>query len=126
MHNSTIFIYRRCIELYLRIFFGCEIPSKVKIGKNCKFAHNGLGVVIHPEAVIGDNCKINQNVTIGGRSGYTVVPKIGNNVEIGAGAIIIGPITIGDNVKIGAGAIVVKNVPDNAVVRSKPSDIYLS
>jgi serine O-acetyltransferase len=83
-------------------------------------------VVIHPEVVIGDNCKINQNVTIGGRSGYTVVPKIGNNVEIGAGAIIIGPITIGDNVKIGAGAIVVKNVPDNAVVRSKSSDIYLS
>lgn len=126
MHNSKIYAYKRCIELYLRVIYGCEIPSGVIIGKNCKFAHNALGVVLHPETVIGDNCKIGQYVTIGGRSGFEVVPKIGNNVEIGAGALILGPIVIGDNVKIGAGAIVVKDIPANSIVRSKASDIYMS
>lgn len=125
MHKSKIRIYRRLVELYLRVVYGCEIPASVLIGKDCKFAHNALGVVLHPEAVIGDYCKIGQNVTIGGRSGHLVVPKIGNNVEIGANALVLGPIVIGDNVKIGAGAIVVKDVPSNAVVRSDSSKIYL-
>lgn len=111
MHNSNYAFIRRFIEVMLHIIFSCDIPPEVKIGKNCKFAHNALGVVLHPKTVIGDNCSIGQNVTIGGRAGKTTVPVIGNNVLIGANALILGPVTIGDGANIGAGAIVVKDVP---------------
>ena len=45
--------------------YGLCIPSSVKIGKNVYFPHNAVGTVIHPWAVIGNNVKIYQNVTLG-------------------------------------------------------------
>ena len=82
-------------------------------------------VVLHPKVVIGDNCSIGQNVTIGGRAGKTTVPMTGNNVLIGANALILGPVTIGDGAKIGAGAIVVKDVPPHATVIPEASRIII-
>ena len=79
--------------------------------------------MIHPYAIIGENCKIEQNVTIGGRSGITVLPVIGDNVMIGAGALVLGPVKIGDNVQIGAGAVVVNDIPENCVVTGIPAKI---
>jgi len=123
MHHSKSRLIRRLIEIMLRIVFGCDIPPEVQIGENCKFAHNALGVVIHPEVVIGNNVSIGQNVTIGGRSGITKVPVIGDDVLIGANALILGPIVIGNGAKIGAGAIVVKDVPPYATVIPQASRI---
>ena len=111
------------IKMLIRIFFSCDIPYKVKIGKNTKFDHNGLGVVIHEKAVIGDNCTILQHVTIGGKSGLKELPIIGNNVLIGANAIVIGNVRIGDNVTIGAGAVVTKDVPSNCIAAGVPAKI---
>ena len=54
--------------------------------------------MIHARSVIGKNCVIGANVTIGGKSGWWEVPVIGDNVEISAGSRIIGPVRIGDNV----------------------------
>ena len=125
MHNSNFRFISRCIEIYLHIVYSCDIPYKVKIGENCVFAHNALGVVIHPDVVIGANCRIGQNVTIGGRSGKTIVPIIGNNVLIGANALILGPVKIGDGSKIGAGAIVVKDVPAYSTVIPEASKIII-
>lgn len=84
-----------------------------KIGPGFVMIH-GFMTIINSEAIIGSNCTIMHNVTIGG--GNNGVPIIGDNVTIGAGAIIIGGIKIGNNVKIGAGAVVVDDVPDNSVV----------
>lgn len=107
----------------MRVVFACDIPYKTEIGKNVEFPHHALGIVIHPNAIIGDNCKIEQNVTIGGRSGLTVLPQIGNNVMIGAGATVIGPVVVGNNVQIGAGSVVVKDIPDNCEVVGVPAKI---
>ena len=123
MHNSKCYIFRRLLEVFLRIVFSCDIPPKVVIGKNCKFAHNALGVVIHPEAIIGDNCKIGQNVTIGGRSGITVLPVIEDDVEIGANALVLGPVKIGKGSIIGAGSVVIKDVPPYSVVVGNPAKV---
>lgn len=111
------------IRAFMRVVFACDISYKIKIGKNVKFPHHALGVVIHQDAVIGDNCVIEQEVTIGGRSNIDVLPEIGNNVMLGAGAKIIGPVKIGNNVQVGAGAVVVKDVPDNCVVVGVPAKI---
>lgn len=90
--------------------------------RNCgaKFAepprlpHGLNGIIVSHNAVIGMNCTIFHQVTIGeGRGG---APMIGNNVLIGAGAKVIGGIRIGDNVRIGAGCTVMQDVPDNTTV----------
>ena len=111
------------IRLFMRIVFSCDIPYKASIGKNVKFPHHALGVLIHPKAVIGDNSTILHNVTIGGKSGSPNLPVIGKNVLIGAGAIIIGDIKVGDNSIIGAGSVVVKDVPESCVVCGNPAKI---
>ncbi len=108
------------IYVFMRIFLGAVVPYKTKIGNNAVFGHSGLGLVLHPDAVIGDNAYIMHNVTIGGR-GKAQVPIIGNNVFIGTGAIVLGDITIGDDVVIGANAVVIKSVPDNCVMAGVPA-----
>lgn len=90
--------------------------------RNCgaKFAvppllpHGLNGIIVSHNAVIGENCTIFHQVTIGeGRGG---APVIGNNVLIGAGAKVIGGIRIGSNVRIGAGCVVTQDVPDDTTV----------
>jgi serine O-acetyltransferase len=71
--------------------------------------------------LIGANCQINQQVTIG--FSPTGSPTIGNDVKIFAGAILFGGITIGDNVIIGAGALVNKSVAPNCTVAGNPARV---
>jgi serine O-acetyltransferase len=97
------------------------LPLEVEIGEGTQLGYGGLGVVIHPQAQIGENCLISQQVTIGGRSGMQGAPKIGNYVRIGAGAKILGPITIGDFASVGANAVVLKDVGPGMVVAGVPA-----
>ena len=103
---------------------GADIPLNSNLGGGLLIPHPN-GIVIHPAAVIGINCLIFQQVTIGtgAVSGY---PIIGNHVDVGAGAKILGGITIGNNVKIGANSVVIDNVPDNCTVVGVPARIIES
>ena len=85
--------------------------------------HDALGSVFHPDAVIDNNCIIRQGVTIGGRSGYTQLPRLEDSVDVGAHAQILGPIVLGHHSTIGAGAVVVKDVPPYAVVVGNPAHV---
>lgn len=79
-----------------------------------RLPHGLNGIIVSHNAVIGRNCTIFHQVTIGeGRGG---APVIGDNVLIGAGAKIIGGVRIGDNVRIGAGCVVMQDIPDNTTV----------
>jgi serine O-acetyltransferase len=99
---------------------GADIPINTgRIGGGLLLPHP-TGVVIHPEAQIGPNCLIFQQVTIGTgpRPG---VPRIGGHVDIGAGAKILGGVVIGDHARIGANAVVVSDVPAGAVATGIPA-----
>ena len=87
---------------------GADIPLNCRIGGGLLIPHPN-GIVIHPDAQIGVNCLIFQQVTIGTRE-TDGVPEIGGHVDIGAGAKILGQVTIGDHAKIGANAVVTRNI----------------
>lgn len=82
--------------------------------------HGFSGIYISKKSIIGKNCIIFQQVTIGSNdlkeSKNYGAPKIGDNVYIGAGAKIIGNVNVGNNVKIGANCVVVSDIPDNSTV----------
>lgn len=98
---------------------GADIPLNARIEGGLLLPHPN-GIVIHPDARIGPNCLIFQQVTIGTR-GVPGAPVIGGHVDIGAGAKILGPVTIGNHVVIGANAVVLTDVPDNCAAVGIPA-----
>ena len=88
---------------------GADIPLNSQLGGGLVLPHPN-GVVIHPQAQVGSNCLIFQQVTLG-----TVetggMPVVGSHVDIGAGAKLLGPVVVGDHSVIGANAVVLVDVP---------------
>lgn len=84
------------------------------------FIQHGFSTVIDAES-IGENCWINQQVTIG-YSGAEH-PIIGDNCRIHCGAKVLGGITMHNGSVAGANAVVVKDVPENAVVGGVPAKV---
>ena len=106
-----------------RIIFSCSVPYTIVFGKNLRFGHSGLGVVINGDVKIGNNCLIGTGVVIGGSNKINTVPTIGNNVYIATGAKIIGAVKIGNNVVVAANAVVINDVPDNTLVAGVPAQV---
>jgi serine O-acetyltransferase len=107
----TAVFFRRLVILRHRLWSvvtGADIPLNCQIGGGLLIPHPN-GIVIHPEAKIGVNCLIFQQVTIGTRDGAGA-PRVGGHVDIGAGAKVLGDIEIGPHARIGANAVIVKNV----------------
>lgn len=119
-HRKKIPFVGKFISYLNRLLFSIWLPSSAKIGKNFTLGYWGLGIVIHSNSIIGNNCQINQNVTIGRNFGDKKVPVIGDDVYIGAGSVIFGEITIGNNVIIGSNSVINKNIPDNCTVVGNP------
>lgn len=113
------FLYRRA-----RDRFSIEIHETNLIGRRVRFIHQGA-IVLHPYAIVGDDCWIRHGVTLGGRSGYApdVHPTLGRDVRIGVGAVLMGRIRIGDGVRIGPNAVVETDVPAGATVIAPPSSV---
>ena len=100
---------------------GADIPLRTRIGGGLMMIHPN-GVVIHPDAEIGANCMIFQQVTIGTGHGRGV-PEIGSGVMIGAGAKVLGGIRVGHGARIGANAVVLEDVPAGATAVGIPAEI---
>lgn len=129
-HRLSHFLYKRKILFLARLisqigrfFTGIEIHPGARIGRRL-FIDHGMGIVIGETAVIGDNCTIYHQVTLGGTGKDKLKrhPTIGDNVLIGAGTKVLGPIQIGNNVKIGAGSVVLKSIEENSTVVGVPVD----
>jgi len=116
-------ILPKLITLIIRLVYGCYLPYKLKLGEKFVLGYGGIGVVIHERSKIGNDCHVDQGVTIGGTSKKYGVPELGNHIYIGAGAKILGPIKIGDNVVIGANAVVVSDVPSGSLVVGVPAKV---
>lgn len=94
-------------------FHGIELPPTARIGRRLLIAHQS-GIVVGSGVVIGDDCLIRQNVTLGAigsdgpEDGY---PVVGDRVQFGAGAVAFGPITIGDDCLIGPNVVIRNSLP---------------
>jgi len=97
---------------------GADIPLNSKIGGGLLIPHPN-GIVFHPGVVIGPNCLIYQQVTLG--SNGKGLPRIGGHVDIGAGAKILGPVTIGNDARVGANAVVTRDVKPGITVVGIPA-----
>jgi serine O-acetyltransferase len=111
----------------VRLMWGIELPRSARIGPGFYIGHSG-GITIAPGVVMGRNCNISQQITIGiaGQGEKAGVPTIGDNVYIAPGARIFGKISVGNNVRIGANAVIHKDIPDNAIVVLEPGFKILS
>ncbi len=99
---------------------GADIPINTRIGGGLLLPHPN-GVVIHSGSVIGPNCLIFQQVTLGTNGGEP--PTVGGHVDIGAGAKILGAIHLGDHAKVGANAVVMIDVPPGATAVGIPARV---
>lgn len=113
---------------------GIDIHPGARIGHHFAIDH-GTGVVIGATAIIGNNVKIYQGVTLGAKSfavdennnpikGIARHPIIGNNVVIYSNATILGRITIGDNAVIGGNIWVTTDVAaGERIIQAKANNI---
>ena len=85
------------------------------------FIQHGFATIIAASS-IGQNCSINQQVTIG-FSGDKGCPTLGDNVLVSAGAKIVGNVFVGNNSVVGTNAVIVKDVPANCTVVGVPAYI---
>lgn len=109
------------LNFFIHVLWGIEIPRSAKIGPGLYIGHYG-GITVSPIAVIGRDCNLSQNITIGvsGAGQKRGAPTLGDNVYVAPGARLVGKITIGNNVKIGANAVIHKDLPDNAIAVLDP------
>lgn len=127
LYKLHVPVLPRLMTEYAHANTGIDIHPGATIGKNF-FIDHGTGIVIGETAVIGDNVKIYQGVTLGALStrggqklsGKRRHPTIGNNVTIYAGASILGGDTvIGENAIIGGNTFITSSVEANTRVSMK-------
>lgn len=116
-------IVKRLVE----IITGITLQPQATIGKGLYIGHGG-GIYVGGKAVLGDNCNLSHEVTIGvaGRGEKRGMPVIGNRVYIAPGAKLFGKIEIGSDVAIGANAVVTKSIPNHAVAVGIPARVISS
>lgn len=122
--NRLLFYFFYLWLRRLKYKYGIDISYRTKIGKGLYIGHFG-GIVVHGDAVIGENCNLSQGMTIGvlARGKNAGIPIIGDRVFFGPGAVILGGINIGNDVLIGANSLVTFDVPDQSVVSTSIAQI---
>lgn len=116
---------------------GIDIHPGATIGERFVIDH-GTGVVIGATAIIGNNVKIYQGVTLGARSfvtddsnnpvkGIPRHPIIGNDVVIYSNSTILGRVNIGDGAVIGGNLWVTRDVdPGEKLIQARADNFRSS
>ncbi len=125
----------RMMSEYTHSKTGIDIHPGAHIGRSF-FIDHGTGVVIGQTAVIGNNVKIYQGVTLGALSfprdenGQIIRdrkrhPTLEDNVTVYAEATILGDIVIGEGSVIGGNVWIRDSVPPGTIVlNAKPDLVY--
>lgn len=100
---------------------GADVPLNARIAGGLLLPHPN-GVVVHPDAQIGPNCLLLQQVTLGVGS-VPGLPILEGHCDLGAGAKVLGGVRLGRHCTIGANAVVLTDVPAGATAVGVPARI---
>lgn len=122
LHHLNVPLLPRMLTEHAHSATGIDIHPTASIGRSF-FIDHGTGIVIGATAVIGDNVKLYQGVTLGGLqvektlAGTKRHPTIEDNVIIYANATILGGKTvIGRDSIIGGNVFLTDSVPPMSLV----------
>jgi serine O-acetyltransferase len=122
LHRAGIPLVPRMISEIAHGRTGVDIHPAATIGRSCCIDH-GTGVVVGETAIIGDNVKLYQGVTLGAlsvskeASGTKRHPTIEDRVVIYANATVLGGDTVvGADSIIGGNVWLTHSVPANSLV----------
>jgi serine O-acetyltransferase len=134
LHLLGVAIIPRIISELAHSRTGIDIHPGASIGRRF-FIDHGAGVVIGETAVIGDNVRLYQGVTLGAKSfpkdgqgnpikGIPRHPIVEDDVIIYSGATILGRVRIGQGSVIGGNVWLTHDVPPGAkVVQSRDGEV---
>jgi serine O-acetyltransferase len=119
------------LAYFLLKLLGVEIPLSVDIGPGFLLHHGGMGVVIHPKAVLGARVAIYPGVTLGRADVYRPASAsafegivIEDDVILGAGAKILcdnGILRVGRGTVVGANAVLTESTGENEIWAGIPA-----
>jgi len=127
LYKAGVPLIPRIMSEYAHTLTGIDINPGATIGDSF-FIDHGTGVVIGETAIIGNNVKLYQGVTLGALSfpkdekgqlvkGHKRHPNIEDEVTIYAGATILGDVTIGHHSVIGGNTWLTESVPPYSKIR---------
>jgi serine O-acetyltransferase len=124
LHRCAHWFKRRRIPLFgpalartNQFLTGADIAPAAELGPGLRIAHPA-GIVIGHRVVVGRDCLVMQNVTLGAPTTARIdeMPAIGDRVTLGAGCAVVGPVRVGDDAFVGALALVTRDVPPGSKV----------
>lgn len=123
-------LFGRLAYFFLKLL-GVEIPVSVDIGPGFLLHHGGVGVVIHPKAVLGARVGIYPGVTLGRADVYRPAPEsafegivIEDDAILGAGAKILcdsGILRVGRGTVVGANAVLTQSTGEYEIWAGIPA-----
>jgi serine O-acetyltransferase len=130
LYDRNVPIIPRMMSEHAHTLTGIDIHPGAKIGENF-FIDHGTGVVIGETSEIGNNVRIYQGVTLGGKSlshsevaglrGKKRHPTIEDDVVIYSGTTILGSTTvIGKGAVIGGNVWITSSIPPHTTVTIAP------
>ncbi|MFA7230512.1 MAG: serine O-acetyltransferase EpsC [Victivallaceae bacterium] len=132
LYHQHVPLIPRMMTEYAHSMTGIDIHPGAHLERGI-FIDHGTGVVIGETAVIGNNVKIYQGVTLGALSfpkdscgmiikGKKRHPTLEDNVTIYAGATVLGDIIIGKDSVIGGNVWLTESIPQGTKVSMRPPE----
>ena len=106
LHRHHVPVLPRLLYALTRVVFSIALPPGAQVGQDVWFGYSDLGIVVHSRAVIGDQAKFSQIVTIDGRTLLFEVRVLEDDKKVGALACLLEPIRTGRVAKIGSKTVV--------------------
>ena len=132
LYKNEVPLIPRMMTEFAHAETGIDIHPGAELNKGV-FIDHGTGVVIGETAIIGNNVKIYQGVTLGALSfprdesgkiirGKRRHPTLEDNVTVYSGATVLGDIVIGEGSVIGGNAWVISDVAPNSQITIRPPE----
>lgn len=111
----------RGVSSLVRTLYQIDIAPHARIGRRFVVNHQ-TGIFVGPNVEIGDDCVIENGVSIGGEVDAALT-LLGDDVRVGSGSSIEAGVRIGSGARIAPNSVVVSDVPEGARVEAPASTV---